>query len=110
VPDGGPPDNGSSTDSPSQTDGGACNPMAPTFPDKGCDSTREMVCQQWAQSVAKYGVSACLTPNGGYSYCGAPDGNGNGGCGTGPECLIGYVCASLTQGGPHQCVKACAGN
>ncbi len=80
----------------------------PSFADKSCDAQRDAVCEQWAQTLATYGASICTTPNGQFATCGAPDCNGNC-CGGGPVCLTDEVCASLTPGGPHQCVKACAG-
>jgi hypothetical protein len=80
----------------------------PSFPDKSCNAQRDAVCEQWAQTLATYGASICTTPNGQFATCGDPDCNGNC-CGGGPVCLTDEVCASLTSGGPHQCVKACAG-
>src|SRR5437016_4842448 len=58
-------------------DGGVCDPHAPTFSDLGCDSTRDGVCQQWAQSVAigAFGASMCVASGGGFAACGSPDCN-----------------------------------
>ena len=91
-------------------DGGVCDPHAPTFPDKACDSTRNTECQQWAQSVAinAFGASMCVASGGGFAYCGSPDCSGNC-CGGGPVCDDGYVCASKTQGATRECIKACSG-
>jgi hypothetical protein len=80
----------------------------PMFTDKGCNAQRDAVCEQWAQTLATYGASICVVPNGQYAKCGAPDCNGNC-CGGGPVCSTDEVCASLTQGGARQCLKACAG-
>ena len=91
-------------------DGGVCDPHAPTFPDKGCDSTRNIECEQWAQSVAigAFGASMCVAFGGGFAFCGSPDCSGNC-CGGGPVCDDGYVCASKTEGATRECIKACSG-
>ena len=85
-----------------------CDAEPPMFPDKGCNSARDAICQQWAQSLAKFGASLCITPQGNYATCGGPDCNGNC-CAGGPVCGTDQVCASVIANGPHQCVKACAG-
>lgn len=84
---------------------GPCNPTRPTLPkQEACDSTLNQICQQWAQQAAgtEYGASDCETNTVTFArYCGDP--------GCSPECLGGYVCASVAPNGPRTCVAACTG-